>query len=193
MHTCALHLHKCSFACDRGAYARAWSSTDMSDSHLCSHVKLHSRDRKTLEWRVLVLTHEAPLTWAEDAHTQNCIRANGALHVSASALRSCKWSFMCAHLPISPTVQFRTDHGPVVGHSPGVGDPWSKTNSCSLFFILFRLRTLSICCCYHYFISFWRLFFFPKVNLVFFCLILRNLHKKLASLNSEISSVKNTR
>ncbi|XP_039179293.1 adhesion G protein-coupled receptor E3-like isoform X1 [Crotalus tigris] len=31
------------------------------------------------------------------------------------------------------------------------------------------------------------------VNLVFFCLILRNLHKKLASLNSEISSIKNTR
>ncbi|XP_063153815.1 adhesion G protein-coupled receptor E3-like [Candoia aspera] len=31
------------------------------------------------------------------------------------------------------------------------------------------------------------------VNLVFFCLILKNLHKKLASLNSEISTVKNTR
>ncbi|XP_058031414.1 adhesion G protein-coupled receptor E3-like isoform X2 [Ahaetulla prasina] len=31
------------------------------------------------------------------------------------------------------------------------------------------------------------------VNLVFFCLILKNLHKKLASLNSEVSSVKNTR
>ncbi|XP_070604612.1 adhesion G protein-coupled receptor E3-like [Erythrolamprus reginae] len=31
------------------------------------------------------------------------------------------------------------------------------------------------------------------VNLVFFCLILKNLHKKMASLNSEISSVKNTR
>ncbi|ETE73381.1 EGF-like module-containing mucin-like hormone receptor-like 3, partial [Ophiophagus hannah] len=30
------------------------------------------------------------------------------------------------------------------------------------------------------------------VNLVFFCLILKNLHKKLASLNSAISSVKNT-
>ncbi|XP_026533755.1 adhesion G protein-coupled receptor E3-like [Notechis scutatus] len=31
------------------------------------------------------------------------------------------------------------------------------------------------------------------VNLVFFCLILKNLHKKMASLNSEISSVKNTK
>ncbi|KAM6458660.1 adhesion G protein-coupled receptor E3-like isoform 2-T2 [Liasis olivaceus] len=31
------------------------------------------------------------------------------------------------------------------------------------------------------------------VNLVFFCVILKNLHKKLASLNSEISTVKNTR
>ncbi|XP_034270700.2 adhesion G protein-coupled receptor E3-like [Pantherophis guttatus] len=31
------------------------------------------------------------------------------------------------------------------------------------------------------------------VNLVFFCLILKNLHKKLSSLNSKISSVRNTR
>ncbi|XP_013913947.1 PREDICTED: adhesion G protein-coupled receptor E3-like [Thamnophis sirtalis] len=31
------------------------------------------------------------------------------------------------------------------------------------------------------------------VNLVFFCLILKNLHTKVASLNSEISSVKNTK
>ncbi|KAG8132253.1 hypothetical protein E2320_010118 [Naja naja] len=31
------------------------------------------------------------------------------------------------------------------------------------------------------------------VNLVFFCLILKNLHEKLASLNSEISAVRNTR
>lgn len=89
-----------------GAWARTQSSTCLSSKHFWTWVQVPS------------------------------FYASEALHVSASALCSrkwscgstsachvCKWSFTRACLPIYPMAWFQTGHSLVVGCGPGVWDP----------------------------------------------------------------------
>lgn len=81
-----------------------WTNTRASGRHLHSRMKLHLHKWRTLEWRVLVLTREAPLAWEEGTHAcaHSSIHTNEASCVSATTVHSRKWTFTRAHLPISP-------------------------------------------------------------------------------------------
>lgn len=117
----------------------AWGGGGVSGMRTCMHTAplvqvacacaLHSHEWSFAhEQRVLALVREAQLTRAEStqaggasACTQSSTSA--ASPASTNALPWVKFC-ICVHLLIACTAQFEIGHGPVVGDSPGVGDPW---------------------------------------------------------------------
>lgn len=125
----------------------------VSDRHRCPYTApfvwvVHTRTFHSCEWELHVWVEGA---WAKAtcAHmwSPTCMSASTSAHESGASCTSAralclhkwnftctcvlahcsnKWSFMHSCLPIFPTIQFWTGHGPVVGHNPGFGDPCSS-------------------------------------------------------------------